>query len=85
MKNNLILGTRKGLLILQRNGRDWRIQHETFPGIPISYAMHDPRNGVIWACADHGHWGQKLYRSRDGGANFTEIPAPQYPADAVFL
>ena len=84
MKDNLILGTRKGLLILQRDGRNWRIQHETFPGIPISYTMQDPRSGVIWACADHGHWGQKLYRSRDGGANFTEIPAPQYPADAVF-
>lgn len=83
MKNHLILGTRKGFIKMQRNGRDWHIQHQAFPGVPISHAMQDPRSGTTWACADHGHWGQKLYRSTDGGANFTEIPAPQYPTDAV--
>lgn len=81
--NTLILGTRKGLLVLKRNGQDWRVIHETFPGIPFSYAARDPRTGVLWACADHGHWGQKLYRSDDGGATLTEVTAPKYPEDAI--
>lgn len=78
-KETLILGTRKGLLVLKRRGKDWRVIQESFPGIPIAYAAEDPRNGVLWVCADHGHWGQKLYRSHDGGATLTEVPAPQYP------
>jgi photosystem II stability/assembly factor-like uncharacterized protein len=78
-KDTLILGTRKGLLILKRHGHEWRLANETFPGVPISYAFSDHRTGFLWACADHGHWGQKLYRSRDGGETLEEIPAPQYP------
>jgi hypothetical protein len=82
-KNRIILGTRKGLLVLHKRGPEWHLKHDAFPGVPISYAMHDPRNDILWACADHGHWGQKLYRSSDGGATLDEIPAPQYPEDAL--
>lgn len=81
--NSLILGTRKGLLVLRRNGKTWRAVHETFPGVPISYAAVDPRTDTLWACADHGHWGQKLYRSQDGGARLNEVEAPKYPEGAV--
>lgn len=82
-KNTLILGTRKGLLTLKKQGNSWVILQEHMPGIPFSYAMQDHRTGTIWACADHGHWGQKLYRSRDGGETMEEVPAPQYPEDAI--
>jgi photosystem II stability/assembly factor-like uncharacterized protein len=83
--DTLILGTRKGLLVLKRTGSDWRTVHESFPGIPISYAAADPRTGTIWACADHGHWGQKLYRSFDGGATLTEVPAPKFPEGSTIF
>lgn len=83
-KNRIILGTRKGLIILQHNGRSWQLVHETFPGIPISYAMEDHRTGAMWVCVDHEHWGQKLYRSQDGGKTLHEVAAPAYPEDAVF-
>ncbi len=83
-KNRIILGTRKGLIILHKNGSDkWQIKHTAFPGVPISYAMVDHRNDVLWACADHGHWGQKLYRSEDGGATLNEVEAPKYPEGAT--
>ena len=78
-KNRIILGTRKGLIILQKNGRSWEIAHETFPGVPISYAMEDDRSGVMWVCADNGHWGQKLYRSQDGGQTLDEVTATRLP------
>ena len=78
-KDRLILGTRKGLLVMKRNGRSWQTIHSAFHGVPFSYAMEDHRTGILWACADHGHWGQKLYRSHDGGATLEEVPAPRYP------
>ncbi|MCA9924189.1 MAG: hypothetical protein KC421_17555 [Anaerolineales bacterium] len=82
-KNRIILGTRKGLIVLHKSGTGWETRHTAFPGVPISYAMVDHRHDTLWACADHGHWGQKLYRSHDGGATLTEVPAPKYPDDAT--
>ena len=79
--DTLLLGTRKGLLILDT--ADWRVRQSFAPGIPVSFAATDPRTGVLWACCDHGHWGQKLHRSRDGGAGWEEVPAPRYPEGAT--
>lgn len=82
MTPSLILGTRKGLIILNHNGKRWTFSQQTFAGVPVSHATQDPRTGTLWVCADHGHWGQKLYRSDDKGATFTEIPTPRYPEGA---
>lgn len=83
-KNRIILGTRKGLIVLHKSGsKNWQIKNTAFPGVPISYAMVDHRSDVLWACADHGHWGQKLYRSQDGGATLDEVEAPKYPENAT--
>lgn len=78
----LLLGTRKGLLILERGAKGWRLRRHAHVGIPVGYAASDPRTGTIWACLDHGHWAQKLSRSRDGGATWEEVAAPKYPEDA---
>ena len=84
MQNKLLVGTRKGLLILSRDSRsDWQVESAHFEAIPVVYAMQDPRTGAIWASLDHGHWGGKLHRSRDGGATWDEIEAPKYPDGAT--
>ena len=67
MRDKLLLGTRKGLLILNKNRADWSIESAHFEGVPVPYAMHDPRNDTLWVSLDHGHWGGKLHRSRDPG------------------
>ena len=72
-KNRIVLGTRKGLIVLDRNGRGWQTTHSQFHGVPFSNAMIDHRTGALWACADHGHWGQKLYRSDDGGKTWKNL------------
>ena len=77
----LLLGTRKGLLVfVWRDG--WRFVAEHFIGIPVAYATEDERTGFWWACLDHGHWGQKLHRSRNRGVSWEEMPAPAYPPGA---
>ncbi len=83
MKNRLILGTRKGLIVLAHKQKEWQTISHAHPGVPFSYGMIDHRSGVLWALADHGHWGQKVYQSLDGGATLQEMPTPKYPETAV--
>lgn len=82
--DTILLGSRKGLITLERDrsGR-WRTAGHAFLGVPISYAMRDPRTDTLWACQDHDHWGCKLQRSRDHGRTWEEVPAPKYPEGEV--
>ena len=73
------VSTRKGLFTLERGGGGWAIARASFVGDNVTLAMHDPRNGDLFAALNHGHFGIKLHRSRDGGATWTEIAAPKYP------
>jgi hypothetical protein len=79
----LMVGTRKGLLIYEKDDVGWHVHSEHFVGIPVSYAGRDHRHGTLWAMLDHGHWGTKLHRSIDGGSTWDEIPAPKYPEGAT--
>lgn len=79
MKSSLLLGTRKGLVAWRFTDNQWQVENISFEGVPVSIAYADPRNGTWWACLDHGHWGVKLHRSTDRGANWQEVTAPSYP------
>ena len=79
MSDTLILGTRKGMMMLGKQNGGWDVVRHEYVGVPVSYAAIDARNDRMWAAADHGHWGIKLYRSDDCGENWEEVPAPQYP------
>ncbi|MGV3720327.1 MAG: WD40/YVTN/BNR-like repeat-containing protein [Actinomycetota bacterium] len=83
--DTLHLGTRKGLLTLQRGAEGWRVARHSHVGTPVAYAATDPRTGTLWACLDHGHWGQKLERSRDGGETWEKVASPAYPEDARMM
>ena len=84
MQSKLLVGTRKGLLIMSRNGSsDWQVESAHFEAIPVVYAFRDQRTDTIWVSLDLGHWGGKLHRSRDGGANWEEVEAPRYPEGAT--
>ncbi len=82
-KDHMVLGTRKGIIVAERKGSDWRITYDALPGIPVPFATLDPRTGTLWATLDHGHWGQKLSRSEDMGRTWNEVTAPKYPEDAL--
>jgi photosystem II stability/assembly factor-like uncharacterized protein len=82
MAGRLLCGSRKGLVTFRRGADGWALDAVHFPGIPVEYAMRDPRDGALWAGLDHGHWGPKLHRSRDDGATWEEIPPPAFPDGA---
>ena len=73
------VSTRKGLFTLERGAGGWAIARASFIGDNVTLAMHDPRTGDLFAALNHGHFGVKLHRSRDGGATWKEIAAPKYP------
>lgn len=75
----LLVGTKKGLFQIERRRDGWHIGEPQFLGIPILSASRDPRDGSIWVCARHRHWGAKIYRSLDDGKNFVESACPAFP------
>src|SRR5437762_3161763 len=79
MSNRCYVATRKGLFTLERGASRWSIARVSFVGDNCTTVMHDPRNGELFASLNHGHFGIKMHRSRDGGATWTEIAAPKYP------
>lgn len=68
----LLVATRKGLI---RLAHDHSVVAADFEGIPVSRAVE--ADGAVFAALDHGHWGQKLHRFRDG--SWTELDAPRFP------
>lgn len=85
MAERILLGTRKGTLFLTRGRHGWEAGPIRHPGIPACYAAADPRDGTLWASLDHGHWGPKLSRSRDGGQTWESAPPIKYPEGARFI
>ena len=85
MSDQIILGTRKGTLILDRRNGRWTPRPIAHPGMSISYAARDPRDGTLWAAMDLAHWGPKLSRSKDGGATWQHLTEISYPKGARFI
>lgn len=79
MSTRCLVATRKGLFMVERSRAGWAIGATHFLGDNCTLAVPDPRSGDLLAALDHGHFGVKLHRSRDGGATWHEIPAPVYP------
>ena len=78
-KTQLLLGTRKGLVVYSKNSNGWQLQSTSFMGQPVSLTYVDDRTKTWWACLDHGHWGCKLHRSNDEGDTWSEVESPKYP------
>jgi len=85
MSDMILLGTRKGTVIYDRKNNAWRPRRIEHAGIPVCYLARDPRDGTLWASLDHGHWGPKLSRSRDGGKSWEDAPSIKYPEGARYI
>lgn len=79
MSTRCHIATRKGLFTLERAASGWTIARVSFLGDNCTLVMHDPRTGDLLAALNHGHFGVKLHRSRDGGATWSAVGTPAYP------
>jgi hypothetical protein len=78
MSDTLLVSTRKGLFVLERVGAVWSIARHAFLGDNIALSLADARDGSWYAALDLGHFGAKLQRTTDRGANWTELAVPAY-------
>ena len=80
MSRRLFVATRKGLFTVERNGGgSWAVTQAAFLGDNVSMMLPDARDGSAYAALEHGHFGAKLHRSRDGGGTWEECAVPAYP------
>jgi photosystem II stability/assembly factor-like uncharacterized protein len=79
MSSTLYLGTRKGLIEVQRTNGKWTIARTSFLAVPIPMLLNDRRTNTLIAALDHGHFGTKMQQSKDGGATWEETACPTYP------
>lgn len=78
MSDRLWVSTRKGLFRLGRKASGWTIDQVSFLAQPLSLTFPDARDGSVYAALNLGHFGVKLHRSDDAGANWTEVAVPAY-------
>lgn len=87
----ILLGTRKGLIILEYVDGNWERIHHAFRGSRVSIVFLDERSGHLFACIEDGHFGDKLFRWNrysecksvsdvDSKEIWQDIGAPEYPA-----
>ncbi len=78
----IVVGTKKGLFILQSGDRrTWRTRGPFFPGLPVYHAALDPRDGrTVWASVTSDHWGPPVQWTKNLGAKWERSPTPpKYP------
>jgi hypothetical protein len=80
MSERLLVSTRKGLFVVERQDGHWRITECAFLGDNVNLALADRRDGRWYAALDLGHFGCKLHCSDDDGMSWTELAVPAYPA-----
>ena len=86
-----LVGTRKGLFTVTIDGGASTMSAPSFLGAPVTNAVRDPRDGAVYACLDHGHFGvQAMYLEGDwerAGREFTQAVAldPTYAEAHRFL
>ena len=77
----LYVSTRKGLMIYERSGSDWKLANLAHRGSPVSITLPSKDGKTVFAALNLGHFGVKLHRSDDGGATWTELQPPRYPKE----
>ena len=75
----LFVGTRKGLFVCEVDGSACTVKSTEFLGVQVPVVCCSPNDDFVIAGLNHGHFGSKMHRSRDGGTTWEEISPPIYP------
>ena len=82
MNPKLYVSTRQGLFSFSPNASGyWTVERVSFLGQSVSLCFADERDGLLYAATGVGHFGVKLWCSRDAAASWTELSAPRFPPE----
>jgi photosystem II stability/assembly factor-like uncharacterized protein len=78
----LLVGTKKGMFVLQGDGAaGFRVASRSFAGEPVEFATFDPRTGRTFAAAASPFFGPKLWWTEDPAGEWHQATGVQLPAD----
>ena len=78
----LLVGTKKGLFVLQGDVRarePFALAARAFPGDVVEYAIRDPRSGRYFASVTSGFYGPRVLFADDPGGEWTQAKGPAFP------
>jgi photosystem II stability/assembly factor-like uncharacterized protein len=84
MSDRLLVSTKKGLFVFERNAVAWKPTQTAFLGENVSLALSDRRDSGLYAALSLGHFGTKLKYSPDGGTTWEDRGVPAYPEGETF-
>jgi photosystem II stability/assembly factor-like uncharacterized protein len=85
MSDRILVGTRKGTIIVEQKAGRWSPRLSGHAGVGVNFVAADPESGNLWAALGHGHWGAKLSRSTDGGRSWEDAVPIAFPEGARYL
>jgi photosystem II stability/assembly factor-like uncharacterized protein len=76
----LLLGTRKGLFVLEGEpGGDFEVAARAHPGETVEYAIRDPRSGRLFASVTSPFYGPKIWWTQDAAGEWNEAAGVALP------
>src|SRR5919198_6496578 len=80
----VLAGTRKGLFLLRSDDsrRKWELEEPLLQGWEVFHAIQDPRDGSLYAAANHDVYGATVHRSTDGGKTWARSEGLGLPEES---
>ncbi|MCB1491780.1 MAG: exo-alpha-sialidase [Rhodobiaceae bacterium] len=71
--HSVLVGTTKGAFLLESDGAraEWKVRGPLCNGWPINHVIGDPETGRLWAAGGSDWFGAGIWRSENGGADWT--------------
>ena len=77
----LLLGTKKGLIVLEGNPGEgeFEIRCRAFPGEPVDFAMRDPASNRVLATVTSPFYGPKIWFADDPAVEWAQAEGVALP------
>lgn len=75
----LLVGTKKGLFVLEGGDGAFEISARAFAGEPVEYAMRDARSGRTFACVTSAFYGPKVFVTDDPAGEWEQAEGLALP------
>jgi hypothetical protein len=76
----LLVGTKKGLFVLEGEpGGPFEVTARAFAGVPVEYAMRDPRTGRLLASVTSPFYGPKIWHTDDAAGEWEQAGGVALP------
>ncbi|MBM3679100.1 MAG: hypothetical protein FJW96_14685 [Actinobacteria bacterium] len=81
----ILVGTKKGLFVLEGDAGGFEVTSRSFAGEPVDYAMRDPRSGRVIAATGSEFYGPKLWVTDDPRGEWEQAKGVELPEGEAAL